>query len=141
MSRVHPRRVDQRAGADGEALAAVVAKRYWTKGDARVVVEAWEASGQPAGEFARSHGFGRHRLDWWRKRLRKSAAQRGATEEPRWWPVVVKPMHSGEERAAGDNDQATMEVILAVGRRIRLRPGFDAAAVQRLIATLEVEPC
>ena len=45
-------------------IAAVVGRRYWREAEARVVVEAWRASGESLAGFARRHGLGAPRIAW-----------------------------------------------------------------------------
>ena len=44
-------------------IAAVVGRRYWREAEARVVVEAWRASGESLAGFARRHAVGSHARD------------------------------------------------------------------------------
>ena len=114
-------------------LERAAASNYWTEAEAQAVLEAYEASGLSVAEFARRHGLGPQRLRWWKKRR---AEQKGPALS--FVPVHVTPPPSPEaQRAAGG---ASMEVMLARGRRIRVEPGFDADALTRLVRTLE-EAC
>jgi transposase-like protein len=114
-------------------LARAAASNYWTEGEAQTVLEAYEASGLSVAEFARRHGLTPQRLRWWKKRR---AEQKGPVLS--FVPVHVTPPPSPEvQRAAGG---ASMEVVLARGRRIRVEPGFDADELARLVRALE-EAC
>ena len=114
-------------------LARAAASNYWTEGEAQRVLEAYEASGLSVAEFARRHGLGPQRLRWWKKRR---AEQKGPALS--FVPVHVTPPPLPEtQRAAGG---ASMEVVLARGRRIRVEPGFDAGELARLVRALE-EAC
>jgi transposase len=114
-------------------LARAAASSYWTEGEAQAVVEAYEASGLSVAEFARRHGLGPQRLRWWKKRGAKGA---GSTLS--FVPVhVAAPPSPEAQRAAGG---ASMEVVLARGRCIRVEPGFDAGELARLVRALE-EAC
>jgi transposase-like protein len=114
-------------------LARAAASNYWTEGEAQTVLEAYEASGLSVAEFARRHGLGPQRLRWWKKRRAKEA---GSTLS--FVPVhVAAPLSLEAQRAAGG---ASMEVVLARGRRIRVEPGFEAGELARLVRTLE-EAC
>ncbi|QRK10889.1 transposase [Archangium violaceum] len=118
----------------GAPLARAAASSYWSESEARAVLEAYEESGLSVAEFARRHGLGPQRLRWWKKRRREEASP-----ERSFVPVHVAAPPSREERetAAG---AASMEVVLARGRRIRVEPGFDADALARLVRALE-EAC
>lgn len=114
-------------------LAKAAASNYWTEGEAQAVLEAYEASGLSVAEFARRHGLGPQRLRWWKKRRAEEVGPALS-----FVPVHVAAAPSPEtQRAAGG---ASMEVVLARGRRIRVEPGFDADALARLVRALE-EAC
>jgi len=42
---------------------------YWSEDEGRLVVEAWQRSGENAAAFARGHGLRANRLAYWIKRL------------------------------------------------------------------------
>ena len=114
-------------------LARAAASNYWTEAEAQAVLEAYEASGLSVAEFARRHGLGPQRLRWWKKR------RAGETSSAlSFVPVHVAAPSSPE--AQGAPGAASMEVLLARGRRIRVEPGFDADALARLVRALE-EAC
>jgi transposase len=114
-------------------LARAAASNYWTEAEAQTVLEAYEASGLSVAEFARRHGLGPQRLRWWKKRRAE-----GAGPALSFVPVhVAAPPTREAQRAPG---AASMEVLLARGRRIRVEPGFDADALARLVRALE-EAC
>jgi hypothetical protein len=45
-------------------------KTKWTRADGEQAVRAWLSSGLGAAEFGRRYGIKRHKLDWWRRRLK-----------------------------------------------------------------------
>jgi transposase-like protein len=92
-------------------------------------VECYESSGVPMKEFCRREGFGRESLRRWRRWFR----EQGATERAAA-PALVEVNVSPEPRV---DPRDAMVVELAGGRRVHLEPGFDAAAVACLVATLE----
>ena len=114
-------------------LARAAASNYWAEGEAQAVLEAYEASGLSVAEFARRHGFGPQRLRWWKKRREEQA---GAALS--FVPVHVAAPQSQATRRTEEG--ASMEVVLARGRRIRVEPGFDAGELARLVRALE-EAC
>lgn len=114
-------------------LARAAASSYWSEAEAQAVLEAYEASGLSVAEFARRHGLGAQRLRWWKKRR---AEQEGP--ELSFVPVHVAAPQSRAARKAEEG--ASMEVVLARGRRIRVEPGFGAGALARLVRALE-EAC
>ena len=115
------------------ALKRAAASNYWTEGEAQAVLEEYEASGLSVAEFARRHGLGPQRLRWWKKR-------RAEQESPAlsFVPVHVAAPQSRAARKTAEG--ASMEVVLASGRRIRVEPGFDAGELTRLVRALE-EAC
>jgi transposase-like protein len=115
-------------------LARAAASSYWSESEARAVLEAYETSGLSVAEFARRYGLGPQRLRWWKKRRREEA---GAALS--FVPVHVAAPPSREARGT-QAGPASMEVVLARGRRIRVEPGFDAGEVARLVRALE-EAC
>jgi len=114
-------------------LARAAASNYWSEAEGQAVLEAWEASGLSVAEFARRHGLGPQRLRWWKKRRAEEAGP-----EFSFIPVHVAAAPSPEAQQAPGT--ASMEVLLARGRRIRVEPGFDAHALARLVRALE-EAC
>jgi transposase len=115
------------------AVARAAASSYWTEGEAQAVLEAYEASGLSVAEFARRHGLLPQRLRWWKKRR---AEQKGPALS--FVPVHVAAPPSREAQQAPG--RASMEVVLARGRRIRVEPGFEAGELARLVRALE-EAC
>ena len=115
-------------------LVGLKEKSYWCEEDGRIAVEAWQRSGLPLGTFAWQHGFGVHRLRWWRARLRGVEA-RAALSLAAIVPVTVV----GSSSSAATS-RATMEVVLESGRVVRVGADFDAEALMRLVRALEA-PC
>lgn len=114
--------------AGGSGVRQVAAQRYWREGQARVVVEAWQRSGESVAAFARSHGIGSQRLKRWARRLR------GASGRIRFHRVRLV-----ERRPAGDHVQggAPIEIEWAPGRRVCVFPGFAAEDLGRVLEVLE----
>jgi len=107
--------------------------RRRSRAEAERLVSEFERSGLRRKEFCAAHGLSVHALDAWRKRI----AEPGSNEK-------IVPVEIVEERAA---DLAAMQtgnmerngqfrVVLAHGLRVEVEPGFDAAELRRLIATL-----
>ncbi|WP_257460869.1 IS66 family insertion sequence element accessory protein TnpA [Archangium lipolyticum] len=124
-------------GRDTERVDATLEKaaasNYWSEAEAQVVLKAQEASGLSVAEFARRHGLGPQRLRWWKKRRAEEANPALA-----FIPVRVEAEPSSQAQQAPSG--ASMEVVLARGRRVRVEPGFDAHALARLVRALE-EAC
>ncbi|MCP3915684.1 MAG: IS66 family insertion sequence element accessory protein TnpB [bacterium] len=90
----------------------------------RALVGELEESGLSLAAFARMKGEPTWRLYGWRRRLkRKSPAS-----EPAFVPVRI---------VDAPNPPAPLEIELGCQRRILVPPGFDEAALQRLVRVLE----
>lgn len=109
----------------------------------RRVLERWRASGLPKTEFARKEGISPDVLGWWQAELRRrdrtqrrtngSARRRSApARQPAFLPVRVVEPNPPPSPAALE--------ILAGGHTVRIRPGFDAETLKRLVAVLEDRP-
>lgn len=117
-------------GVDRARLRELAAGRYWSEADGREALVAFEASGLTRAAFRRETGVSTQRLKWWRRRLGAATAAAGRIE---FVPVEVTP------RAPASVD-AIMEVVLGEVR-VRVGPGFDPAALRRLLAVLAEPAC
>jgi len=125
----------------GTPAAEVKAQReaHW-----REVLERWKASGLPKTQFARQEGISPDVLGWWnaqirkrdrvRRRVSRAAPRRRSATSRRTSFVPVRVVESTPQPAP-----AAIE-MLAGGRTIRIRPGFDAETLRRLVAVLEDRP-
>ncbi len=100
-------------------------KRSWA--EKLAVVRAFEASGKPRQEFCRAIGLAPTTLDGWRQRARESQIA-----HQRLVPLEVKP--------GGWGAGAGVAIELANGRRIEVRPGFDAETLVQVLAVAERMP-
>lgn len=112
----------------------LVRKPRWTVDEARTLLSAAAASGQPLSAFARQHGLPLPRLYNWRVRLGGKGAA-GAVA-PRFLPVRI--VSAG---GAGPAPPSGIEIELGDGRRIRVAETFDPAALARVIEVLERPTC
>ncbi|WP_242396355.1 IS66 family insertion sequence element accessory protein TnpA [Anaeromyxobacter oryzisoli] len=119
-------------GVDRVRLRKLAKGRYWSESDGREALAAFEASGLTQVAFRRQTGIGSQRLRWWRRRLGATTESAGRIE---FVPVEVTPRTT---RAAGD--ETAMEIVLGE-IRVRVGPGFDPAALQRLLAVLAERAC
>jgi hypothetical protein len=107
----------------------------------RSVLDRWRTSGLAKTEFARREQISADVLGWWqveiqkrdrarRRRVPSARARReSAPRRPEFVPVrVVEPVPTPSP--------AALE-ILAGGHIVRVRPGFDAETLKRLVAVLE----
>ncbi|MDC0678998.1 IS66 family insertion sequence element accessory protein TnpA [Sorangium atrum] len=102
-------------------------------------VERWERSGLSAEKFARREGYKPKQLYWWRWKLRADRPSHPSpsslTEAPRFLPVHVV---TDASVAAPE----PIEIALPNGRVVRVRPGFDPATLERVLAlAAEETPC
>lgn len=110
----------------------------------RQVLERWKTSALPKTKFARQEGISPDVVGWWhaeirrRDRLRRRvprAAQRprpSTGRRPSFIPVrVVEPIPPPAP--------AEFEILVG-GYAVRIRPGFDAETLKRLVAVLEDRP-
>jgi hypothetical protein len=91
----------------------------------RLAVEC-EASGLSQREFCEQRGVPLKTLVRYLARHRRE--QGGGHQRPRWVAV---------EAAANRGDHAELSIVVADGRRIEVRPGFDAETLRRLVTALE----
>jgi hypothetical protein len=99
----------------------------------RRLILAQAVSGLSHEEFCRREGISVHAFRFWkyrRRRLPVSPAAPPAPPAPRLVPV----------RLVGAAEGA-IEVLLAGGRSVRVRAGFDEGTLRRVIAVLETPAC
>jgi transposase-like protein len=89
-------------------------REYWSK-----LIAEQEASGRTVEEFCRERGRGKCSFYRWRKRLREDGAVRFARVETR--------------PTEGSRGEATLELVLISGERLRIGPGVDAATLQMVL--------
>lgn len=114
----------------------MVGRGGWRRGptarerEMRSVLRELERSGLGVTEFARQRGISPGTLGWWRHVLRQRGRgeAREAPDERGFVEVVVD---------GGAAATSTFEVVLRSGSTVRVPSDFDAAALRRLIATLE----
>lgn len=107
-------------------VAQVARRRYWREADGRLMVEAWQSSGERLSEFADRHRVEPRRVARWASRL-----GRPEPEVVRFHPVRLAG--EGPESWSG----SAIELHLTGGRRVRLAPGFAAEDLRRVLAVLE----
>jgi transposase len=99
-------------------------ERQW-----RQRVHEWRDSGLSVREFCDRHRLAEPSFYAWRRALQQRE------DAGTFIPVRLAPEE--EPAPAGG-----VEVVLAGGRRLRVRPGFDPATLRQLLAVLEeVPPC
>lgn len=114
----------------------------------RTAREAWaervaklKESGLPLREFASQIGINHRSLSWWKWQLAsKAPATAPKRRRRRQAPTAIakttiSPLTFVEMTAATETDR--LEVVFSSSVRIRVRPGFDAATLGRLLDVLE----
>lgn len=93
---------------------------YWREADARVVIDAWQASGMSVSAFAHRYSLNVERLRRWRRRLEAADAPAG----PRFVQVVA-------------SRPVTTPLVLHVGDvRIDVPQDFDDETLARVLQVL-----
>ena len=100
--------------------------RRRSRAEADQVVAEYEASGLSQEAFSRQLGIPLKTLARYVTRYRKRTA--GSKESRRWVAVEV----AGPETGGGE-----LAVLLACGRRIEVKRGFDVGTLRQLVAVLE----
>ena len=91
----------------------------------------FEASGLRQNEFCRNHGLA---LSTLQRRLKRGRLNKSEAKEGHRFVAVelARRESNGNSRAS-----SALEIVLCGGRRIEVRPGFDAPTLEGLIAVLE----
>ena len=97
------------------------------------LVDEFEASGVARTEFCRSRGLA---LSTLQRHLRARRSATGAANSPSRL-VLVEVSIIPKSGAVSKPAESNLEVVLAKGRRIGVRPGFDPGTLHELIMTLE----
>lgn len=91
-------------------------------------IQQWQTTGLTVRAFCARHALAVPSFYAWRRLLRRREAATGP-----FVPVQVIPDDPPVPTG-------TLEVVLAGGRRLRVTPGFDPAALRQLLAVLEEAP-
>jgi hypothetical protein len=112
--------------AEVDVVRRAARSRYWREGEARAVVDAWRASGEPLAAFCREHGVARVRVARWAARLEPGLAVR-------FHPVQLR---GGVEPGS----RREFAVELPDGTTIRVPAGFEVADLRRILAAVAPHP-
>jgi hypothetical protein len=112
------------ASRKDDAVVRVAALAYWRAEDARVLVEAWQRSGQRLSAFASRHGIRPERLARWADRLKHE-------EAVGFHRVRLVNGDRVVERAA-----EPIEILLGSGRSVRVPSGFATEDLERVLMVL-----
>jgi transposase-like protein len=111
-------------------LKQVLRRRYWREADARVALDAVEASGSSVADFAAQHGVDPRRLSRWQRQLGRGAGAPARLDDS----FAFLPVRVREELPPAP----VSAVELVVGRYVlRVTSGFEAEVVSQLIDVLE----
>ncbi len=122
---------------DVESALELAAKNpYWREADATMVLSFWRDSGQTLSAFVRQFGLSVGRLRRWHRRLADQ-------ELPTFHPIYVasEAPSVAPSVAPTHGDDAGVDLIVAGGRRVTVRPGFDADTLARVVHVLEAMSC
>jgi transposase-like protein len=95
-------------------------------------------SGQSIREFCRQHRLKECQFYWWQRKLRESRQER--TWRGRGLVAAKGTTFALVSDAPGELD-AGIELVLADGRRIRIRRGVDEAALRTVLSAVGPEGC
>lgn len=109
-----------------EAVVRVAEGRYWRDGDARIVVEAWQASGEGLGAFAKRYGIHPRRVRRWASQLGGKAEAAAVVFHPVRLVAAARPAEPG----------ALIEIVLGEGVIVRVPGGFAAEDLERVLGVL-----
>ena len=97
----------------------------WSEHEARVVLHAWQVSGQSIERFATQRGLTPQRLRWWKNKLE------GPAEPKRAKGVSLVPV-----RVVESTRGTPIQIMLPNGLSIRVGRGFDEETFARVMAIL-----
>jgi hypothetical protein len=126
-------------------VAFVAQRRYWSAGDARVIVEAWRRSGESQVRFAARYGVDPKRIGRWAARLtrRGDVASARVPQRPRrhgalrFHPVAVVGGQSLIDASIMASDRS-IEIRLADGPAVRVPPGVTREDLEQVLEVLVV---
>ena len=116
---------------DHAPLQEALRQARWRPEQAKLIVDAWKASGQSMDVFTQKHGIAFDRLNKWAQRFHRQKRPAPASKL-NFLPVKVtepKPLHTAMP-------EDSMDISLPRGLTVSIRPGFDPAAVKTLLETL-----
>ena len=125
-------------------LAEALGTRYWREEHARVVLDAWKASGESMAAFARRHELTVQRLRWWKRWLMPtttSTLDEGDAFDAAFLPVHVVGREVATEPIVDAGAVEPLEVVVRGGRVIRVPDGFEPRTLARVVQTLEALAC
>lgn len=112
----------------------------------RRLLQRWKHSGLPKTEFAQREEISPDVLYWWGREIqRRDQGRRPAAARSRQRQVSPATRHDTfiPVRVVGPapSTAASSLEVVAGGRVVRVRPGFDPETLRQLVAVLEDRPC
>lgn len=107
----------------------------------REVVRSWEASGLSAAAYARLIGASQWTLYSWRKQLRSRRLSAGRGPRSTFVEIVSATAATASATpplVAPADRGSELELLVADDLVLRIRRGFDAATLRRIVAALRV---
>jgi hypothetical protein len=106
----------------------------WTEEQARFVLEACEASGEPTRAFARRWGFYSQRIHWWKERFRRTEAlapvAMASTSTSTFLPVTVREDAAAPLVGLGGVVTGASAIAVKLSHDVRIEvTELDAASV------------
>jgi hypothetical protein len=111
-----------------------------TRADWITEVKRWRDSGQKCGQYARAHDLHPGTLSYWASRLRHEAGPKSpATKRTkRFAPLrVIKGGAVEEPKTKLPTTSGEFEVVLSIGRAVRVTGSFQPDTLSRLLAIVE----
>jgi transposase-like protein len=100
----------------------------------RQLLKRWQRSGLSIRAFCQQHHCSEPSFYAWRRILEQRDRQTSTAPAP----VTFVPLQIHQAAPAQD---ATLELLLATGRRLRIPPGCSAALLRLVLDVLEDTPC
>jgi transposase len=108
-------------------------QRHWLD-----LMRLWEQAKLSVRAFCGRHRLSVLRFYWWQRTLRerglwrKASANDAEMKTPAFVQVAVDTAVAAPR---------SIELVLANGRKLRIRPGFDVNTLRKLLHVLEERPC
>jgi len=114
----------------------------------RAVLAQWGRSGLTQAAFCREHGLSAKTFVWWKRELARRDAARTdrRTTKSRGPACSNRTVGFAAVRVVGALDDVAvpyggLEMVLAGGRRVRVRSGVDRELLAMVVSVLEGLPC
>jgi len=110
-------------------------ERYWEK-----VIREAARSGLSIREFCRRHDLKESRFHWWQRTLKNRRQERTLRRHKRRGEAEGGATFALVSDVAEDMD-AGIELVLADGRRVRIRKGVDEQTLRTVLAAVGADGC